>query len=400
MISLTNDDKYLINNNAAIIDDEIYAAKSSAQSIANVLSEYGTTFVKEESLPEMDKWDNFLSMSYIILDWDLKSDDEKGLPEGVQIGATVVGENRQSSIAFIKHIISKSLVPIFIITQEDTKYIERTLNHEPQIKEAILKNNIIIEKKQDVEGDKIINFLQGWIHSNNNIKVLKRLEKNITETKNALFVEMDSIEKDWIDIVKDTIDKDKPEDSQLELSQFITNMFLSRLPSIDFKEINFNKGKAISKTNLIKIYSATKVYTSDKADIGAQHTGDIYVQKNGQKRLYINVTAECDTRKSTMFLVKCSKKSKNDIHLDSNTKIDHANRFTIPMILDREAVVCDLDCIERMDKTDNLSEIDIAGKKFIRVGRLTHPYITALRKKIAEYFSRQGLPIHPMDRIE
>ena len=129
MISLTNDDKYLINNNAAIIDDEIYAAKSSAQSIANVLSEYGTTFVKEESLPEMDKWDNFLSMSYIILDWDLKSDDEKGLPEGVQIGATVVGENRQSSIAFIKHIISKSLLPIFIITQEDTKYIYRNLKH-------------------------------------------------------------------------------------------------------------------------------------------------------------------------------------------------------------------------------------------------------------------------------
>ncbi len=399
MISLTNDDKYLIKNNAAIIDDEIYTAKSSAQSIANVLSEYGTTFVKEESLPEKDKWDNFLSMSYIILDWDLKREEKDELPEGVQIGATFVNETRKNSMDFIKHIISKSLVPIFIITQEDTNYIKQTLNQEPQIKEAMSKSNVIIEKKQDVKGDKIINFLQEWINSNNNIKVLKRLEKNINETKNMLFVDMDSIEKDWIDIVKDTIDKDEPEDSILELSQFITNMFLSRLPSIDFTEINFNKDKAISKTNLIKIYSATKVYTNDKADVGAQHTGDIYVQEKGQKRLYINVTAECDARKSIMFLVKCSKRSKKDINLDSNTIIDHADRFTIPMMLDREAVVCKLDCIERIDKTDNLNEIDIAGNKFIRAGRLTHPYITALRKKIAEYFSRQGLPVHPMDRI-
>lgn len=403
MITLTKDDRFLINNNAAIIDDDIFEEKSSALSIAKVLSDYGTTFIKEDCLPKKNKWDNFLSMSFIILDWDLKNKGVNELPEGVQLGTSLISESKSNIIDFIKHIITKSLTPIFIITQENTQLINDSLNKDAKIKDAILKNNIVIGRKQELKGVKIIRFLQKWIKSNNSNKVLKRLENNICEAKNKLFIEMDSVEKEWIDVVKDTIDKDDPEDPELELSQFIINVFLSRLSDIDFSEINFKKRKKISKETLIKVYSTTKVCAYDTSVISGQHTGDIYVQKfedgKSEGELYINVTAECDTRKKHMFLVKCTREYRKNLKLSLNSVIDHVDKFTIPMILNEEAVVCKLGTVEKIKKTSNLNEIEVKNKKYIRVGRLIHPYTTALRKKIAEYFSRQGLPVHPMKRL-
>lgn len=400
MIDLTKDEKNLINDNAAIIDDEIYNEGSSAKLIVDVLSKYGTTFVKECNLPSEEKWSNFLSMSYIILDWDLKEKEIEGLPEGVQLGAALIEAKKGKNVSFIKYVISNSLVPIFIITQEDTSVIKQTLTEDPEINEALKKSNVTIEAKQDVKGEKIIEFLQNWIKLNNNIKVLKRFEKNINETKNNLFVNMDSIEKNWIDVVKNTIDKDESEDSKLELSQFITNMFLSRLPCIDFTEIDFNNEEEISRENLIKIYSATKVCAIDKNSIKAQHLGDIYMESNEKKEFYINIIAECDARKNFMFLIHCTgKNEKKDVNLANNTIIDRVNRFTIPMLLDKELIVCELDKVEKIEKPENLDEIEIETKIYTRVGRLTHPYTTALTRKLAQYFSRQGLPVHPMTKL-
>lgn len=400
MIILTDDEKNLIVNNAAIIDDEIYKERTSAKSISDLLSEHGTTFIKERRLPNKEKWKNFLSMSYIILDWDLKDEEINDLPEGVQIGASLFKENKKNNIDFIAHIIDNSLVPIFIITQENTELIKQTLTQKPQINEALKKGNIIVEAKEDVKGEKIIEFLQNWINSNNNIKVLKRFEKNLSTTKNKMFVNMDSIEKNWIDVVKNTIDQDNSEDSKLELSQFITNMFLSRLPCINLDEINFNNEEEISKENLIIIYSATKICAIDENANNAQHLGDIYMKKNENKTFYINVTAECDARKDKMFLVLCEgKNKKKNVNLDKNTIIDIVSRFTIPMLLDKKLVVCELDKVERIDKPNNLNEIEIGENKYTRVGRLTHPYTTALTQKLAQYFSRQGLPTHPMSKL-
>jgi len=400
-----------MNGCALVVDDGIGKPNDKINNIIAALESTGTVFIKSNKIINKNAWDNLAGISFIILDWDIRGEEQTKIPKkardlGVDIAATLRITRSNDNIVFIKEMLSKYFVPIFIFTQQviDTD-VRPKLEADAKIL-SVLDKRVFIKHKNDLTGNKVKTFLEHWLKDNRTAFALKIFEEQLSLSKNAFLVEVGDLNSEWANLVYNTIkidhigDDKKPIKYLLnsEFREFLTNSFLGRMNYINFDDVKFvskiRKDK-LPKIDIDKIYESIKFYKySTAVDNGQAHEGDIYqLKENGQfKNEYlININAPCDLRKEKiLFLIGKTKTKYRD---------DGKSFYSIPCFAQKASIEFRFDDRHRITKPQNLSVIEIfesqSSKNYERIGRITPPYITAIRSEFAHFISRQGIPRHP-----
>lgn len=395
----------LLNSCALVIDDEIGVKSSSISKMIAKLEDEGTLFVKSNKLLVDKARNNLSGISFIILDWDIKSKEQLSLPEGVQIGSALDGKKTSENNEFIKSILNKYFIPIFIFTNHviESEVIPK-LKEDNEISKA-LERRIFIESKSNLTGRKVKIYLENWLKKNRTAFALKMYEEELNRSKNAFLVEVGGWNSEWANLVYNTIKLDhtgndkKPIQFLLnsEFGEFLTNSLLGRMDNIKFDNVKFtSKPKNIPKEHINKIFESIKFYRyNGEIDNGQAYEGDLYQQfdnKQPKNNYLININAPCDLRKDKLFLL--AGKTKQKYRSDGNSFIQ------LPIFADEASLEFRFDDSYRIEKPKDLSMIEIcvngkASKTYCRIGRITPPYITKIRSDFAHFISRHGFPRHP-----
>jgi hypothetical protein len=398
----------LLNSTALVIDDELCDANSSIAKMISNLEAEGTLFIKCTDLPANNARSNLSGISFIILDWDIKGEGETELPEGVNLGGALATTKTDENIAFIKDILDRYFVPIFVFSQQNIDNIKRTLNTDIKIT-TTLDRRVFVKNKNELTGKKVKSYLEKWLKSNRTVFALKMFEDQINRSKNAFLVEVGGLDSEWANIVYNTIKLDHIGDDKkpiqyllnLEFREFLTNSLLGRMDNIDFEVVKFvSKPRNISKEHIAKIFESIKFYQYvNEIDNGQAYEGDTYqrCENNQLKNEYlININALCDIRKKKMLLLQGKTKDK--------FRVSGTSFYSLPSFASKASIEFRYDDRYRIDRPDDLSTISIEerGKgglvkalTYKRIGRIIHPYITAIRNEFAHFISRQGIPRHP-----
>ena len=389
----------LLNGYALVIDDEINDANSSIAKMITTLEKEGTLFIKCGDLPAENTRNNLSGISFIVLDWDIKG-EEQTLPEGVQLGTVLENARTDENITFINDVLKKYFVPIFIFSQENKDSITATLQADTEIVQ-VLEKRIFVKNKSDLADDNVKTYLSEWLTKNKTVLALKMYEEQLNKSKNAFLVEVGDLDPNWTTIVYNTlkldhVDKHGNTISQhllnLDFRDFLTAALLGRMNHVKFEEAEFNStNPAISDDEICKIYESIKFYEyGEEIDNGQAYEGDIYQKYEGtqlENEYLLNINAPCDIRKKKILLLQ-------GVTVDNIDKKIVSSYF-LPSFAQKTAIQFKYDERYRVDKLDDLSRITIEGRNYRRIGRIIHPYITAIRSEFAHFISRQGIPRHP-----
>jgi hypothetical protein len=181
----------------------------------------------------------------------------------------------------------------------------------------------------------------------------------------------------------------------MEFRDFLMSSFLGRMSYIDFNTVAFDANDlSLSEDEKQRIYESIKFYKyGDDIDNGQAFEGDVYqlYQENMPANEYlVNINAPCDLRKDKLlFLIgQTIEKSKR-----------RKSCYELPLFAGAPLIEFQFDERFRIKKPTDLSSFvypeDCDDKTYIRLGRLTHPYITAIRSEFAHFIARQGIPRHP-----
>lgn len=394
-------DKFFLSKLIVVIDDELNIKDSSIETIIKDIENNGACVAKYEAIPDQICWNSFSQASCIILDWDIKEKAQTNLPEGVQVGSTFIQNNKDKVVGFIKYIIARYFVPIFIFSQENTDEIKRQLNMFLEIANALNKSQLIIKSKQELTIEGISKYFSNWLKSNNSVLTIKKFDEEICRAKNQFYMDMNAIDSNWVDIAVSTIQADSSNDYNFELNELLMQLLQGRFNTIDFTDLSFSDTTSISKDTIKKLYNSIK-YREYKSlpKKKKEYTGDVYLKKdesaNNEKEYLINITAECDLRHKGCLLVPCTKSSQRPT---SNMIIDKINEYNIPIFLNEDIMNCSFLTYYRINKVNNFNLLEVEGNKYERIGRLLNPYITILIKRFSNYLSRQGSLAHPIIRL-
>jgi hypothetical protein len=392
---------------ALVVDNNIFSTEDGIYSIVKNLENAGQTFIKKENIPESKVWKEFPQFSYIILDWDL-NDDIQLAELGVTVGQTISAATLVEQKKFIKYMIKNYFCPIFIFSRTNVDSIRNELLTDSTISEYMNKEQVVIRNKSDLTSALRINkFFNNWITANRSSRVLKKFQSGLNSTVNEFFLKLNKLPSNWVDLVIHTIKNDhssvtnadeKKHNIQFDLTNFLLNSLHSGfepcdfdIPDIDAAPIN------ITEQQKQEIYSSIK-FIPYKRGVPNKHEGDVYqkLDATGKPSLcefYINITAPCDIRKRDSLLVRCVDNANCETGEDNGE--NYSSKYPINFFLEYRCVVINLNTfrVERLTNPDEL-QID-ANNKYKRIGRLTHPYITAVRQRFANFLTRQGVDRHP-----
>ena len=377
--------KNFLSSTALVIDDEIVDEKSTISGIVSRLEQQGTLFIKHREL--LESIDSISNIAFIVLDWDLMKEKKDAMPEGVTLGATLLEDQKSKIRDFIKNVIERYFIPIFIFTQENIGSIREYLENEDNIKEAISKNRVYICSKSDLQDEKVIVSLNAWLNNSMTVYTYKIMEEAIETAKHRYFNEMFTCDLNWPCLVYQTLKADNPVDINSDFQEFLMTSFTSTIDPIVFNSSGFDRTVRLESAEVIKIFGKIKFLSYEgQANVGL-HSGDIYANSDGEKNEYlINVSAACDMRNKRCYLVMGEETSNPKKH-------DIVCTYTVKRILDKKGIEFHLDNALLLDITDANKitlECDGGAKDYKRIGRLLNPYISGLQNKYSNYITRVG----------
>lgn len=110
-----------------VVDDQVNSGKDKAiDGIVKYLeNDNHLPLVKYEDLPDNIESICFSSLSFLLLDWELNTlvVDGSPIPD-----ATLKVQNARDNVEFIKQVVAKVVIPIFIFSNEDVNSIKNTLS--------------------------------------------------------------------------------------------------------------------------------------------------------------------------------------------------------------------------------------------------------------------------------
>lgn len=377
--------KNFLSSTALVIDDEIVDEKSTISGIVSKLEEQGTLFIKRKKL--LESIDSISNIAFIVLDWDLMKEEKEAIPEGVTLGATLIEDQKNKIRDFIKSVIERYFIPIFIFTQENIKSIMAYLESEAVIKEAISKNRIYISSKSNLQDEQVMSSLNEWLNNSVTVYTYKIMEEAIETAKHRFFNEMYKCDINWPCHVYQTLKRDDPADINSDFQEFLMTSYTSTIEPIEFNHAGFDRAVDLDEAEMLKIYSKIKFFAYREDWKIGPHTGDLYRSNNGTgNEFYINVSASCDMRGACYYFIR------GKVVEDPEDKVC---LYIVQKIMDRKAICFDFRNVKLMKPQQNYNLLCLGDKRnpqnYKRVGRLLSPYIDALQDKFSHYIVRTGV---------
>lgn len=380
-----------------IVDDALADINSK-----DIIWEITKSFEKENiplltfnELPEYEKVENFNSVSFLLLDWDLYGYQ---LEVGISKPQTATDDN----LNFIKEFNKICFSPIFIFSNENIDDIKNKLS-DSGLYDYTKSNHIFVESKSNVRrASALFSKIKTWLSRTPSLYVLKEWEKSMTRAKCDMLWDFYAINPMWANILKETL-KDDGVDENHELSLLLYKNLIARTTPVTFDETILKPTrKNPTKEDLRKVLECERYLKNDKIpDIPA--TGDIFKDNSSY---YINIRPDCDIiRKGDDVKLYCLKGSAvKEQHINAKKKsskiIFEKGNFIEQIYNAYVSFVDDGKIIEFKFNNNNLIQNEWGNLKSKRIGRLLPPYITRLQQKYAFYIQRQGLPAIPYKAIK
>ncbi len=420
---------------AVIFDDELVDPTSTISTIKGLIQNKDILVAEYKDMPRKEIIPALAKASFVILDWDYTNhelsveDDER-----VLIPAELKTEQEQDLIQFIKELLDRVFVPVFIFTSKSVDSIQTTL-HDAGLWHNDKQNRIFVKQKNEITSEKqLFDAIEDWLKAMPSVYVLKEWEATLSKSKNAMFLELYGYSPNWVKIIWDMLKEDTIENHR-EFGEFVTRILNNRIETYVFDEDIISAHKDISQEELQRVVEGERyIPYIDKPN--QAYTGDLF--QDGSK-YYLNIRAQCDLSRvdqsgeynPLLYCIKGEKLRSKDIVTDDirmtteetivfgagkryslddmreickdETKIQKFNEnfaryrnkifFRKGAFLERNDKVI-IGCVA--DKKALQFNLNIHIKNFNdlkdkRVGRILPPYITRIQQKCSQNMVREGI---------
>ncbi len=429
------DVRKLFQGIAVIFDDEINNPTSTISLIKRIIQSKNIPVAVYKEMPRREVIPSLSNASFVILDWDYTNSElDLGDDERLSIPAELQVEQEKDLIQFISELLRHVFIPVFIFTSKSVNSIMTTLR-ESKLWNDGKENRIFIKQKNDINTEELLfGAIEEWIKAMPSVYVLKEWEKNISKSKDAMFLELYGYSPNWVKVIWDMLKEDTLE-HQREFGDFITRTLNNRIGPYSFDEDIIGAYKDISPEELRRVVEGEHylVYAEQPEQA---YTGDLF--KKGSK-YYLNIRAQCDLSRTNgcdeynplLYCIEGKKlRSKDivtdDIRMTTKEKLIFGNRESFS--LDDMREICKDEekiqafnknftrhrngiffrkgaFLERNDKVivgcvagEQVLQFDLdisiksfSAEKDNRIGRILPPYITRIQQKCSQNMIREGV---------
>lgn len=379
-----------------VVDDQVNSGEDKAiDGIVKYLeNDNHLPLVKYEDLPANIESSCLSKLSFLLLDWELNTlMDAADLPIPV---ANLKAQNVRNNVDFLKQVVDKVVIPIFIFSNEDVNFIKNTLSQNNIIDDAEKSPIFILSKSELFDNEnKCIMFdkVNEWLKDTPSIYVTQKWKTAYLEAINGMALDMREASPFWPNLLWACYKKDGVNPSE-EISSLINQNALSRIQPVEFdEEILSDKGEA-NNVALKNVLERQCFLKKDKLQIQST-TGDIYQTSKSDFSLNVRPACDCVGRngKCKVYLIKGSRLSSSNQQKFFDAKYGNfkeQHNFVI------------VGPVEGVFIRFNFQDMEITDyekMKDQRIGRLLPPFITRVTQKYGLYIHRQGLPRLPKEVI-
>mgnify|MGYP000852066597 FL=1 len=428
---------------AVIFDDEINNPTSTISTIKEIIQCKNIPVAVYNEMPRQEIIPSLSNASFVILDWDYTNGElDVGDDERLSIPTELKTEQDKNLIQFISELLRIVFIPVFIFTSKSVDSIKTTLQ-DAKLWNDDKENRIFIKQKNDINTEvQLFGAIEDWIKAMPSVYVLKEWEKNISKSKDAMFIELYGYSPNWVKIIWDMLKEDTIEYHR-EFGEFVTRNLNNRIGTYEFDEkIIEARRDNISSEELRRVVKGERYFVYDTQPKQA-YTGDLF--KDGRD-YYLNIRAQCDLSRMNennsaynpkLYCIKGKKLRSNDIVTDDirmttegtlsfgvnksfsldemrekckdNDELKNFNKnfanyrnnifFRKGTFLERNDKVI-VGCVA--DEQVLQFNLDISIKEFNdvkdkRIGRILPPYITRIQQKCAQNMVREGIMPTPKE---
>lgn len=379
-----------------VVDDQVNSGKDKAiDGIVKYLeNDNHLPLVKYEDLPDNIESICFSSLSFLLLDWELNTlvnVDDSPIPI-----ATLKAQNARDNVDFIKQVVAKVVIPIFIFSNEDVNSIKNTLSQNHIIDDDEKSPIFILNKSELFDNEKkciMFDKVNEWLKKTPSIYVTQKWKTAYLEAINGMALDMREASPFWPNLLW-TCYKDDGVNPSEEISSLINQNALSRIQPVEFDEGILSIKKTCDE-HLLKNLLERQCFMRNEYLGDLSSTGDIY---KWHQEYFLNIRPSCDCvgrdGKNKIYLIKADKVKDKEIQNGLfNEKYGNFNEQSNFVIV---GPICGF--FIRFKFKDFLIE-DYDKKKEKRIGRLLPPFITRVTQKYGLYIHRQGLPRLPKEVI-
>lgn len=422
---------------AVIIDDQINDTGSSIRDIKALIEGKNIPVLCYDDIPSLEIIEALTNIEFIILDWEYIRTSFQGSSEEerVVIPATLRRDKENQLLEFIKELLRRIFVPIFIFTALDPEKIKEVLR-DNGIWVAEHPNRIFVQQKSNLDSEEhLFGAIENWVKEMPSVYVLKEWGKSISKARTDMFLEMYRYSPNWAKIIWNML-KDDSINYEHEFGEFVTRNFVNRLNEYNFCEEYLETNKPISHQELSAVIEGERYIPYSDQQPAQAYTGDLF--KINQK-YFLNIRAQCDLARPNTAgeydpILYCIKgqylKSKDitteDIRLTTENQLifgtgkcfsledlgeickseadlvkfnnnfrKHRNGvfFSRGEILEKkpEVIVACIDGEKAIKFQLDITPIKYSELKDHRRGRVLPPYITRIQHKCSQYIIREGL---------
>ncbi len=420
---------------AVIFDDELSNPTSTISKIKEFIQNKHIPVAVYNEMPRQEIIPSLSNASFVILDWDYTNSELsiRG-EERLLVPTELKNKQDEDLIKFIEKLLHSVFIPVFIFTSKFVDSIKTTLR-EANLWYDDKDNRIFIKQKNDISSeDQLFDAIEEWLKAMPSVYVLKEWEKNISKSKDAMFLELYGYSPNWAKIIWNMLKEDTVENNR-EFGEFITRNLNNRIGPYVFDEDIIEVQRDIPPEELRKVVEGERYLVYNEQPKQA-YTGDLF--KDG-KKYYLNIRAQCDlsrmdkrgeykpllyciegkkirykdivtgdirmtTAETLIFgpdkefsLKKMSEICKNDEELQNFNKNFKKHRDSIffrkGTFLERNdkvIVVCVAD-EQALQFSLDISIKEFNDEKSKRIGRILPPYITRIQQKCAQNMVREGV---------
>lgn len=379
-----------------VVDDQVNSGEDKAiDGIVKYLeNDNHLPLVKYEDLPDNIESICFSSLSFLLLDWELNTlvnVDDSPIPI-----ATLKAQNARDNVDFIKQVVAKVVIPIFIFSNEDVNSIKNTLSQNHIIDDDEKSPIFILNKSELFDNEKkciMFDKVNEWLKKTPSIYVTQKWKTAYLEAINGMALDMREASPFWPNLLW-TCYKDDGVNPSEEISSLINQNALSRIQPVEFDEGILSIKKTCDE-HLLKNLLERQCFMRNEYLGDLSSTGDIY---KWHQEYFLNIRPSCDCvgrdGKNKIYLIKGDKVKDKEIQNGLfNEKYGNFNEQSNFVIV---GPICGF--FIRFKFKDFLIE-DYDKKKEKRIGRLLAPFITRVTQKYGLYIHRQGLPRLPKEVI-
>lgn len=377
-----------------VVDDHVNSGNDAINGIVKYLeNDNHLPLVKYENLPDDIESICFSGLSFLLLDWELNTLDVDGFPIP---DATLKAQNARDNVDFIKHVVNKVVIPIFIFSNEDVNSIKNTLSQNHIIDDDEKSPIFILSKSELFDNEKkciMFDKVNEWLKKTPSIYVTQKWKTAYLEAINGMALDMREASPFWPNLLWSCYTSDGVNPSE-EISSLINQNALSRILPIEFDQ-NILSGRKACDENILKSLLERQCFMRNEYLGGLSSTGDIY---KWQQKYFLNIRPSCDCvgrdGNNKIYLIKGDKvkdkEIQNGLFNDKYGNFNEQSNFVI---------VGPIDGFFFRFKFKDIVIEDFEKKKDKRIGRLLPPFITRVTQKYGLYIHRQGLPRLPKEVI-